>query len=85
MISKLITIGIISEKDKKLDNQILANAIQKVAKNFGAFVVVDSNHEYEFHPEIFSALKKLIKIVYLIHYFYFSHRYNYIIINLSIS
>ncbi len=61
VISKLITIGIISEKNKKLDNQILINAIQKVAKNFGAFVIVDSNHEYEFHPEIFSALKKIDK------------------------
>ena len=61
VISKLITIGILSEKSKKLDSQTLINAIQKVAKNFGAFVLVDSNHEYEFHPEIYSALRKIDK------------------------
>ena len=60
VISKLITIGIISEKNKKLNNQILINAIQKVAKNFGAFVIVDSNHEYE-RSEILSALNKIDK------------------------
>ena len=61
IISKLITIGITSEKSKDLDSQILINAIQKVAKNFGAFVLVDSNYEYEFHPEIYSALRRIDK------------------------
>ena len=34
---------------------------KKVAKNFGAFVLVDSNCEYEFHPEIYSALRRIDK------------------------
>ena len=49
IISKLITKGITSEKSKDLDSQILINAIQKVAKNLGAFVLGDSNRQYEFH------------------------------------
>ena len=61
LISKLITIGIISEKKKKFDKQIMINAIQKVSKYFGAFVLVDRNNEYKFHPEIYSALRKVDK------------------------
>ena len=59
VISKLITISFISENNKNLDKQIMVNAIQKVIKNFGAFVLVDRNHEYELHPEVYSALKRI--------------------------
>ncbi|PPR43041.1 MAG: hypothetical protein CFH30_00337, partial [Alphaproteobacteria bacterium MarineAlpha8_Bin1] len=61
LISKLIIIGCISEKKKTLDNQIMINAIQKVSKYFGALVLVDRNNEYKFHPEIYSALRKVDK------------------------
>ena len=59
VISKLITMSFISENNKNLDKQILVNAIQKVIKNFGALVLVDKNHEYELHPEVYSALKRI--------------------------
>ena len=38
-------------------------------------MLVDSNCEYEFHPEIYSALRRIDKKVYLIHYFYFFLKY----------
>ena len=58
VISKLMTMASLSHENI-YDKNILINAIQKVAKNFGAFVLVDNNHEYEFHPEIYSALRKV--------------------------
>ena len=60
--------GITSEKIG--DSQILINAIQKVAKNFGAFVLVD-NCEYEFHPEIYSALRRIDKKYILFNFYFF--------------
>ena len=61
-ISKIITIGDITKRSRKnIDKNILTNAIQKVIKNFGAFIKVDNNQEYIFHPEINKALEKVEK------------------------
>ena len=38
-------------------------------------MLVDSNYEYEFHPEIYSALRRIDKKIYLIHYFCFFLKY----------
>ena len=57
-ISKLITTESLSRNNKN-KKKILLDSIQKVMKNFGAFVLVDNNQEYELHPEILSALKKV--------------------------
>ena len=61
-ISKIIVIGDITKRSRKnIDKNILTNAIQKVLKNFGAFIKVDNNQEYIFHPEICTALEKVEK------------------------
>ena len=61
-ISKIIAIGDITKRSRKnIDKNILTNAIQKVIKNFGAFIKVDNNQEYTFHPEISTALEKVEK------------------------
>ena len=44
---KIIAIGDITKRSRKnIDKNILTNAIQKVIKNFGAFIKVDNNQEY---------------------------------------
>ena len=48
-ISKIIAIGDINKRSRKnIHKNILTNAIQKVIKNFGAFIKVDNNQEYIF-------------------------------------
>tara|TARA_B100000963_G_scaffold281611_1_gene250127 strand:- start:184 stop:1392 length:1209 start_codon:yes stop_codon:yes gene_type:complete len=62
IVSKIITTGNISENPNKNHSEdILINSIQKVAKNFSAFIIVDENQEYKFDPEICAMLEKIDK------------------------
>ena len=62
IVSKIITIGNISENPNKNHKEdILLNSIQKVAKNFSAFINVDENQEYKFDLEICAMLEKIDK------------------------
>ncbi len=62
IVAKIITIGNISENpNKKHKEDILINSIQKVARNFSAFVIVDENQEYKFDAEICAMLEKIDK------------------------
>ena len=53
--------NVMTKNPISIDKNILTNAIQKVVKNFGAFIKVDNNQEYIFHPEISTALEKVEK------------------------
>ena len=60
IVAKIITIGNVSENPNKNHKEdILIKNIQKVAKNFSAFVIVDENQEYKFDPKICAMLEKI--------------------------
>ena len=58
-IYRLLAFIIMPNKNHKED--ILINSIQKVAKNYSAFINVDENQEYKFDLEICAMLEKIDK------------------------